>query len=271
MALETPLMPLRRDVPADNAPRPSLSVAIITLNEQDAIAACLQSVAWADQIVVIDSGSTDDTVAICRRMGASVESADWPGYGAQKNRAIARCTGDWVLSLDADERVSDELRREIEAAIASEAGNVGFRIPRLSSYCGKTIRHSGWWPDHVTRLFRNGSARFSDDPVHERLLVDGPVGTLKRPLLHESFVDLDEVLDKLNRYSAAGASRMHASGRRASLLSAIGHGIWTFVRTYFLQAGFLDGREGFMLAVSNAEGTYYRYLKLMLLHERKRP
>jgi len=246
---------------------PSVSVAIIARNEAHAIAACLRSVAWANEIVVLDSGSTDDTVAICRALGATVESTDWPGFGPQKNRAIERCSGDWILSLDADEQVSGELRAEIERAIAASGDDVGFRMPRLSSYLGRPMRHSGWWPDHVTRLFRRGQARFSDDPVHERLIVNGPVGTLRHPLIHEAFVDLEEVLDKINRYSSAGAVRMHTAGRRASLSSALGHSAWAFLRTYFLRAGFLDGREGFMLAVSNAEGTYYRYLKLMLMSD----
>jgi glycosyltransferase involved in cell wall biosynthesis len=250
--------------------RPSLSIAIIARNEAHSIASCLRSVAWANEIVVLDSGSTDDTVAICRAAGAIVESTDWPGFGAQKNRAIARCTGDWILSLDADEQVSAELRAEIERAIAAPGDAAGFRMPRLSSYLGRQMRHGGWWPDYVTRLFRRGRGRCSDDLVHERLLVDGPVGTLRHPLMHETFVDLEEVLDKVNRYSSAGADGMHAAGRRASFWSALRHGAWAFLRTYLLRAGFLDGREGFMLAVSNAEGTYYRYLKLMLLNERLR-
>jgi hypothetical protein len=130
------------------------------------------------------------------------------------------------------------------------------------------MRHSGWWPDPVLRLFRRGRARFSDDLVHERLIVDGTVGELSSLLMHESFVGLEEVLDKVNRYSSAGAQMMVADGRAGSLTSAVAHGAWTFVRTYVLKAGFMDGREGFMLAVSNAEGVYYRYLKAWLLGKR---
>jgi glycosyltransferase involved in cell wall biosynthesis len=242
-----------------------LSVAIIARNEAHAIRACLESIAWADEIVVLDSGSTDATVEICRAFGAKVEITDWPGYGAQKNRAIGRCCGAWILSLDADERVSPALRAEVERAIAEPSDAAAYRMPRLSSYCGRPMRHSGWWPDHVTRLFRRGRGHFSDDLVHERLIVDGRTRTLHEPLLHDTCVDLDEVLDKLNAYSSAGARQMLARGKRGSLGRAIGHGLWTFLRTYVLRAGFLDGREGFMLAVSNAEGAYYRYLKLMLL------
>ncbi|MCC6532419.1 MAG: glycosyltransferase family 2 protein [Burkholderiales bacterium] len=247
--------------------RPRLSAAIIARDEAHAIGACLRSIAWVDEVVVLDSGSTDRTVEICRDHGAHAESTDWPGFGAQKNRAIERCSGDWILCLDADERVSPELRVDIEVALDAPGDAVAFAMPRLSSYCGRAMRHGGWWPDRVTRLFRRGSARFSVDSVHERLIVSGPVRTLAHPLLHEAFVDLDEVLDKLNRYSSAGAEQMHRAGRKGSLVRALGHGAWTFVRTYGLRAGFLDGREGFMLAVSNAEGAYYRYLKLMLLEE----
>ncbi len=244
----------------------TLSVIVITKNEEASIGACLASVEWADEIIVVDSGSTDGTVEVCRRHRAVVHvAADWCGFGPQKNRALALATGEWVLSLDADERVTPELRRELEAAMTDPGGRAAFAMPRRSSYCGRPMRHSGWWPDHVTRLFRRGRGRFSDETIHERLIVDGPVGRLRCPLVHDAFGDLEEVLETLNRYSTAGASAMRARGRQATLATAILHGLWSFVHTYVVRAGFLDGREGFMLAVSNAEGTYYRYLKLMLL------
>jgi hypothetical protein len=175
-----------------------------------------------------------------------------------------------VLSLDADEWVTPGLRAAIEGAIGAPNGKSAFRMPRLSSYCGRFMRHSGWWPDHVTRLFRRGQARFSDDLVHERLVVSGAVGTLREPLLHEAIRDLDEALKKMNAYSTAGALMQLKRGRNATLAGAVWHGVWTFFRTYVLRAGFLDGREGFLLAVSNAEGAYYRYLKLMLLAEQRK-
>ncbi len=248
----------------------TLSVVVITKNEVDVIGRCLESVAWADETIVLDSASEDATTDLARRLGARVETtADWPGFGPQKNRALAFATGDWVLSLDADEWVSPGLRAAIEAAIAAPNGKCAFRMPRLSSYCGRFMRHSGWWPDHVTRLFRRGEARFSDDRVHERLIVSGAVGTLPEPLLHEAIRDLDEALAKMNAYSTAGALMQFERGRKASLAGAVWHGAWTFFRTYVLRAGFLDGRAGFMLAVSNAEGAYYRYIKLMLLAEKR--
>jgi len=250
----------------------SLSVIVITKNEEASIGACLASVDWADEIIVVDSGSTDGTAELCRRHKAMVHlAADWPGFGAQKNRALALATGDWVLSLDADERVTPKLRREIEAAIADPGERVAFAVPRRSSYCGRPMRHSGWWPDYVTRLFRRGRGKFSDEPVHERLIVAGPVGRLRQPLVHEAFTDLEEMLETMNRYSTAGASAMHARGKRSTPATALLHGLWSFFHTYVVRAGFLDGREGFMLAVSNAEGTYYRYLKLMYLMERNKP
>jgi glycosyltransferase involved in cell wall biosynthesis len=182
----------------------SLSVTVITHNEAHNIAACLRSVSFADQLVVLDSGSTDDTVQIARSVGAEVSvSPDWPGYGIQKNRALALATSDWVLSLDADERVTPELQVEILACLKSPAFDV-YSFPRLSSYCGQYMRHSGWYPDRVTRLFRRTAARFSDDLVHEKVVAQGPEGQLQSQLLHESFRSFEAVLDKANRYSTAG-------------------------------------------------------------------
>lgn len=248
----------------------SLSIIIIAKDEGKFIRRCLESVAWADEIVMLDSGSTDDTVSIARACGAKVQTVnDWPGFGPQKNRALALATGDWVLSLDADEWVTPELRAEIQRSVAAPGNNAAFKMPRLSSYCGRLMRHSGWWPDHVTRLFRRGAARFSEDLVHERLVVHGVIGILRESLRHEAFVDLDDTLVKMNAYSTAGARMQLERGEKASLAGAVWHGAWTFFRTYVLRGGFLDGREGFMLAVSNAEGAYYRYLKLMLLSENR--
>lgn len=243
----------------------SLSVIIITKNESANIRACLQSVAFADQVVVLDSGSTDGTVPMAQEMGAAVScTADWPGFGVQKNRALALATSDWVLSLDADERVTPRLREEIQAVLKAPAFDV-YSIPRSSSYCGQYMRHSGWYPDRVTRLFRRGKANFSDDLVHERLVTSQPVGELRSDLLHESFRNLEAVIDKLDRYSSAGAVALAKKGKQSSLGKALGHGAWAFIRTYFLRLGFLDGRMGLVLAISNAEGTYYRYLKLWLM------
>lgn len=247
------------------APTAELSVIVITRNEQANIEACLASVSFAREVVVLDSGSTDATVALAQAAGARVErTGDWPGFGPQKNRALALATQPWVLSIDADERVPPELREEILAVLAAPTADA-WSMPRRSSFCGQYMAHSGWYPDRVTRLFRRGTARFSDDIVHERLLTDGPAAALRHDLIHESFRDLETVLDKANSYSTAGARRLLAEGREASFGAALAHGLWAFVRTYILRLGFLDGRLGLALAIANAEGTYYRYLKLWLL------
>ncbi len=248
----------------------SISVIVITKNEEAVIGRCLESVKWTDEIVVLDSASTDRTLEISREYTGKVHvTGDWPGFGPQKNRALDLATGDWVLCLDADEWVSDKLRHEIQQAIAAPGGAVAFRIPRLSSFCGRYIRHSGWWPDRVTRLFKRGHARFTDLLVHENMEVTGVKSTLHEPLMHESFVDLEDVLDKMDRYSTASAKMLHARGKRAGLVTAVLRALWAFIRTYFLRAGFLDGSYGFMLAVSSAEGTYYRYAKLRMLWSRE--
>lgn len=244
---------------------PSLSVIVITRNESRHLKACLESVAFAHEWVVVDSGSTDDTVAIARAMGARVvETTDWPGFGPQKNRALELATCDWVFSIDADERVTPQLRAAIESAI-TDGKFQGYSVGRRSSYCGQYMNHSGWYPDRVLRLVRRGSGRFSDALVHESLRVEGPVGRLDGELLHESYADFDAVLDKANRYSTAGAQDLHRRGVKGSFAKALGHGLWAFLRTYLVKRGFLDGRLGLALAISNAESTYYRYLKLWLM------
>lgn len=244
-----------------------LSIIIITKNEAHAISDCLRSVAWAEEIIVVDSGSTDNTISICQQMGAKITvTHDWPGFGKQKNRALALATQPWVLSIDADERVTPELQEEIKRVIATDT-NASYRMPRSSSYCGQFIKHSGWAPDYITRLFKRGYGNFSDDLVHERLLTEHPTLTLKNPLLHISYINLEEVLDKVNRYSTAGAAMSFANRKSATLGKAIRHGVWAFIRTYFIRLGFLDGKMGFVLAVSNAETTYYRYLKLAFLNQ----
>lgn len=247
--------------------RPTLSVILITKNEAELVGQCLESVKWADEIVVVDSGSTDATVEICRRYTDKVVVTDWPGFGPQKNRALDLATGDWVLSLDADEEVTPGLAQEILQTLQAPAAQ-GYTLSRLSSYCGRFMRHSGWWPDPVLRLFQRDAGRFTDARVHERVVLQGQVDALQATLLHHSYRSLDQVLHKVNHYSHESALALHAKGRRAGLSTAIGHGLWTFIRTYIFKAGFLDGREGFILAVSNAEGTYYRYLKLMYLQEK---
>jgi glycosyltransferase involved in cell wall biosynthesis len=241
---------------------------VITKNEEANIGPCLDGLAFCDERIVVDAGSTDRTVALARERGTRVETHDWQGFGAQKNFALSLAQGDWVLSIDADERISPALAREIERAVAEGRAD-GFEIPRLSSFVGREMRHSGWFPDYVLRLFRRGKARFSDDLVHERVVCDGPVGRLTEHLAHHSVSRLEQAISRVDRYSTAGAEMLVASGRRVSFAHGITHGAWSFFRAYVLRLGFLDGREGFLLAVANAEGTYYRYMKAWLARRRK--
>ena len=248
----------------------TLSAIVITKDNERTIARCIESLRWADEIVVVDSGSSDRTPEICRSLGARVSATDdWPGHGPQKNRALDLATGDWVLSIDSDEWVEDSLREEVLHTLSGLGEHRGYEVPRRSSFCGREMRHSGWWPDYVTRLFRRDSARFTDDHTHERLVVNGSVGRLREPIRHEAIVDLDQMLRKMNSYSTASARMKLEAGARGGVLRAVGHGFWAFFRTYVLRLGFLDGREGFLLAVANAEGSYYRYVKLMMLKKRE--
>jgi glycosyltransferase involved in cell wall biosynthesis len=248
---------------------PTLSVILITRNEEANLADCLASLEGiAQQIVVVDSNSTDRTLEIAHIYGALMAyPTDWPGFGPQKNRALDLATGEWVLSLDADERLTPTLKSEILTAMNHSAHVNCFAIPRLSWYCGRFIRHSGWSPDYVERLFKRGTARFSDDLVHERLIPNGTVAKLENPMLHYSFMNYTQVLDKLNRYSTASAEQAFAKGKKSNPAKAVLHGMWAFIRTYILRAGFLDGPQGFALALSNAHGTYYRYMKLWQLNQ----
>jgi glycosyltransferase involved in cell wall biosynthesis len=245
-----------------------LSVIIITKNEAANIQACLDSVHFANQWIVVDSGSADNTVAIARAAGASViETSDWPGFGPQKNRALAAAKGEWVLSLDADERIPEKLQQEILAILAAPTHDA-YALPRLSSYCGYAIRHSGWYPDYIVRLFRREYGQFSNDQVHERVIIkQGTSGRLQTAMMHYSYRNDGDYLRKLNQYSELGAQQAFAKGKRSSLTKAITHAFSAFIRSYIAKLGFLDGRAGLMVALISAESTYHKYLKLMLLSE----
>jgi glycosyltransferase involved in cell wall biosynthesis len=239
----------------------TLSVILITHNEAANIRPCLESVAWADEIIVIDSGSTDDTVAIATEMGARVYQHDWPGFGPQKNRALSYASKDWVFSIDADERVTLELRIEIEQAMRA-AQFEGFYCPRLSQFCGKFVHHCGWYPDYILRLFKRGKGCFSDSLVHESVLLTGASAQLKTPLLHYSYLTQADVERKVKHYSDAAAKQMFQAGKRASWMRAASSGGWTFIRTYIVRLGVLDGRAGFQIALMNMRTTFLKYRKL---------
>ncbi|GAP36658.1 glycosyltransferase family 2 protein [Piscinibacter sakaiensis] len=246
-------------------PKPgSLTVVIVAKNEARNIADCIRSAAFADEVLVLDSGSHDDTVARAQAAGARVVQTDWPGYGPQVARGFGLATGEWVLSLDADERITEALRAEVQAAIRAGTHD-GYRLPRLSEFCGRFIHHGGWRPDYTLRLGRRAKSGFTDHFLHAHMTVDGPVADLRSPLVHYSYPDLHDVLEKLDRYSSGHAKDMLARGRSGGLGKALLHGTMAFVRTYFLRLGLLDGQHGLMLAIYNAEYTYYKYLKLKFL------
>ena len=246
-----------------------LSVIIITCNEAANIAACIQSVSFADEVVLLDSGSSDGTPDIARRLGAQVhQSGDWPGFGPQKNRALALAKFPWVLSLDADERVSSELARQIQAALAADQGSA-YEIPRLTQFCGRWIHHCGWTPDRVLRLFKRGTARFSDDLVHERvLLAQGTPARLTEPLLHYSYPTPSHYWRKLEQYSQAWAQQRFARGQQTTMLRAGLAGVVAFLRSYLFRLGFLDGAMGFAVCTMQAQAAFGKYFALYCLNQK---
>ncbi len=241
-----------------------LSIIIITKNEATNIRACIESVAWADEIIVVDSGSSDATAEICRELGAQVYVHDWPGFGKQKNRALSYVTHEWVFSIDADERVTPDLQSQLIKAMEDDSED-GFYVPRLSQFCGRFIRHSGWYPDYVLRLFKRVKGRFSDDMVHERVILEGNAGRLSSPLLHYSYLSEADVQRKTEQYARAGAMQMFKNGKAASLADAPLRAGWAFIRTYCLRLGLLDGIAGFNIAKMNAKTTYLKYKQLKAL------
>lgn len=246
-----------------------LSIIIVTKNEAHNIADCIKSVSWADEIIVLDSGSSDDTVKLAIAEGARVIETDWPGYGAQQNRGISETHHDWIYSLDADERITPALAAEIRNAIEKNKFNV-FDVPRRSLFVNRFMRHSGWWPDRTRRLFKKGSAKFSNHLIHASLSTEESVGHLKEPMIHYSYLNYHAVVEKMNRYSSGSALDLNAMGKKGSLAIAIGRGLWAFFRAYIIKMGILDGQPGLILAISNAEATYYKYLKLWELQNEQR-
>lgn len=245
---------------------PRLSVILITKNEEKNVTRCLESVKWADEIIVLDSGSTDQTIAICQQYTPHVFQTDWPGFGKQKNRALAKATGEWVLSLDADEFLSSPLIQKIQDIIKSPLAADAYKIKRITQFCGKYLYYGDWQSDFPIRLFKREKAIFKDVSVHESLLVEGTVAKITEVMWHHSFLSLEAILQKMNIYSTLSAENLYHQGRKSSITKAVLKGLWTFVRGYFLRLGFLDGKYGFLLALINAEGCFYKYLKLWQLH-----
>jgi glycosyltransferase involved in cell wall biosynthesis len=239
----------------------SISVIIITYNEEKRLEPCLQSVAWADEIIVVDSFSEDKTVEIAQRYTDKIFRHPFKGYGSQKAFALAQAKGEWVLNVDADERVSERLKKEIKEAI-KQSDIFGYYLPRQNFFCGQFIRHSGWFPDYQLRLFKRNRARFEERLVHEKVIVEGRVGRLKNPLLHYTYNSLTEFLEKMERYTELWAEEQKRKGKKGGILKGFGHGIWTFLKMYLLRLGFLDGRYGLLLASLYANYTLIKYTKL---------
>jgi glycosyltransferase involved in cell wall biosynthesis len=242
-----------------------LSVTIITLNEAANIDACLDSVSWADEVLVVDSGSTDDTVARAIARGARVVSREWPGYAAQKNWAAGEATSDWILSIDADERVTPALATEIRRTLEAPSA-AGFRIPRLTWHLGRWIRTTDWYPDYQLRLYDRRRGRWKARRVHESVEVDGPMGSLESDLQHYAHRDISHHHTTMDRYTTLAAEEMFEAGRTIGLFGLVLHPAAAFLRNYVLRRGCLDGTVGLVISAMNA---YYVFLKLAKLHARR--
>jgi len=241
-----------------------ISVYIITYNEADKIRAAVNSVLWADEIVVADSSSQDNTVAIAEELGARVVQIPFRGFGDLRNQAMAACTHDWIFSLDSDERCTPEARDEIMASVEAPQADA-YYIPRRNFFMGRWIRYSGFYPDYrQPQLFKKGTLAFKDDQVHEEfsVLTNRPVGFLRNPIWQVPYKNLEEVVHKANKYSSLGAQKLAQRGRTGSLPQALMHGLWSFFHMYVLKRGLLDGWPGFIIALGNFEGTFYKYAKL---------
>ncbi len=241
----------------------TIAAVVITYNEEDNIGACLESVAWADEIVVLDSGSTDRTEEICRRYTDRFFRREWDGYTGQRNAAHELASTDWILSLDADERITPELAAEIRAVL-SEGGRglVGFHLPYKVFYRGKWLRHGGFYPEKHLRLFRRGRGAYGERAVHEAVRVDGPAGDLKNYVEHYTYKSISDFLDRMERYASLSAEEYRRQGRTTGPVRMAGHAAGNFLKMYVLQRGFLDGYEGFLMASLYSVYTFVKYAKL---------
>lgn len=251
---------------------PRVSVCVLAFEAAPELPECLASVQWADELLVVDSHSTDDTAKIAEAMGARVVQVEFRGFGALRNTALEHCSGEWIFSLDSDERCTPEVRDEILAIVTAQPPpHAAYRVARRNLFLGREIRHSGWSPDYrQPQLFRRGALRYGSEPVHERyeLLGGASLGTLRHAIWQVPYRDLERLQRKIERYSTLGAQRLVRSGRRVSPLSAVAHATWAFARQYVLQRGFLDGWPGLLLAVSHCEATFYKYAKARSLRAR---
>ncbi|HDP98293.1 MAG TPA: glycosyltransferase family 2 protein [bacterium] len=238
-----------------------LSVTIITLNEEQNIKRCLNSVGWADEIIVVDTGSDDNTLQICRKFGCRTLQTHWRGFGLTKRLAVDSARHDWILSVDADEALTEALQQRIQQ-ILQQPDSVGYRIKRNSFYLNRLIRHCGWNRDYPLRLFNRRFGNFSDKKIHESVEVMGKISRIDEPLLHYTYPTIQSHVARMNRYSELGAEQAIDSGKSATIISAFARGLIKFIKMYLLQQGFLDGKAGLILSCNSAYGVFLKYLKI---------
>lgn len=244
-----------------------LSVTVITLNEAANIVPCLESAGFADEIVVLDSGSTDRTVALAQNFTDRVLSVPWQGFGKTKNRAVGEARMPWVFVLDADERLTPPLQEEIQAIVRADGPLDGYRVPRRNHFCGRFIKHLGWYPDYSIRLFRQPKGRFPDQEVHESVIVDGPVGTLQHPMLHYTYRSISDFVLRMDRYSTLAARELLRRGKKPVPGELLWRPLLTFLRLYILKQGFLEGRDGYTLAFLYSTYNFLKYYKFRELKQ----
>jgi len=242
-----------------------LSVFILAYNEETKIRAAIESVLWADEIVIVDSESTDGTLEIARQYRVRLEQVPFEGFGKLRNQAVSTCLNEWIFSLDADERCTPEVRDEILAIINDPNAADAYYVPRRNYFMGRWIRYSGWYPDYrQPQLFRRGAIHYHDEAlVHEGFTLSGRIGYLKSAIWQFPFRDLSQVISKMERYSNLGVEKLTAKGFRGSMPKALIHAMGNFLRMYVIKGGFLDGWAGFVIALSNFEGSFYKYAKLV--------
>lgn len=242
---------------------PSLSVAIITQNEEKNIERCLKSITWANEIIIVDSGSQDKTLEICKKYTKKIYSIPWNGYSLQKQRALDRAECEWLLSLDADEEISEALQEEIKKTLKNPRYKT-YKMPRKLVFLGRILKYSEGRSQKF-RLFKKGTAKMDTKKVHESLNTKERIGSLKAPIYHHSFHSMNDLIKKMNHYSTLSAEEKKENKQKGGILKGISHGLWTFLKIYFLQKAFLDGSLGFVFAFVLAESSYYRYVKLRFL------